>query len=139
MTWKQQDVARAFGPTLPLRLVAMWHSPAPPWPRPCHRSVRWPYIASQMSISCRFKRWMRFVHRGFMGPSSFTWRPSTDFGIAIWTKSSYVLAREPTMGANQDPTMHRRASRRPHHAAQCPRKLHHLSTAYKYPLSSLVL
>jgi len=110
-------------------------------PVPVHVTNPWDssYTASQASISCQFKRWTRFVHRGFMGPSSFTWRPSTDLATAFWTKSSHMLEKEQTLGANQDPTMHRRASRRPHHAAQCPRKLHHLSTAYKYPLSSLVL
>ena len=93
---------RASGPTLPHRPVAMWRHPVS-----IHVTDLWDgsYTASQASISCRFKRWTRFVHRGFMGPSSFTWRSSTDLATTFWTKSSQVLEREPTLGANHDPTM----------------------------------
>ena len=135
MTWRQMDVAGAFGPTL--RAGRRPSGTARCHPVPIHVTDPWDgsYTASQASISCRFKRWTRFVHRGFMGPSSFTWRSSTDLATTFWTKSSQVLEREPTLGANHDPTMQSRCIGGPPGATRCPRKLHRLSTAYKYPLA----
>ena len=139
VTWRQQDVVGASGPTLQCWPMAMWHRPVPPYPCPCHQSVG-QLLHCLTNIDFMLIQAVDEIHSPWIhGPIVIHLRAinqpcnhlsdqifthaavATDFGRKPWPYNAMAVQR--------------RTYQHPHKATRCPRHLCCLSTAYKYPLA----
>ena len=132
-------MAGASGPTLPRWPVAMWRCLAPPCPHPRQRSVGWLLHCLTsvhfMSVQAMDEICSPWIHGPIvihLEAINRLWNCHLDQIFARAGKGTDFGGQS---RLNDAMAVHRRAGRRPHHAARRPRHLHRLSTTYKYPLA----